>query len=105
MKMIYRRPLASEFLKHFTLTAFADAGCAFTGKSPADMGNPYNTQYLNTPNYTMSITSRRNPWILGAGYGVRSRILGYFVKYDKARGWQEGRWKRTMHYLSVGLDF
>ncbi len=105
MKMIYRRPLASEFLKHFTLTAFADAGCAFTGKSPADMGNPYNTQYLNTPNYTMSLTSRRNPWILGVGYGVRSRILGYFVKYDKARGWQEGRWERTMHYLSVGLDF
>jgi len=105
MKMIYRRPLASEFLKHFTLTAFADAGCAFTGKSPAYIENPYNTKYLNTPNYAMSITSRRNPWLLGVGYGVRSRILGYFVKYDRARGWQEGRWERTINYVSLGLDF
>lgn len=105
MKMLYKRPLASEFLKHFTLTAFADAGCAFTGKSPADNENPYNTKYLSTPNYTMSITSRRNPWLLGVGYGVRSRILGYFVRYDRARGLQEGRWERSMHYLSMGLDF
>jgi hypothetical protein len=42
---------------------------------------------------------------LGVGYGVRSRILGYFVKYDRARGWQEGRWERTINYVSLGLDF
>lgn len=105
MKLVYKRPLVSEFLKHFTLAAFADAGCAFTGKSPADIGNPYNTYYLNTPNYSMTITSRRNPWLLGIGYGVRSRILGYFVKYDRAWGWQEGRWETPMQYLSLGLDF
>jgi hypothetical protein len=105
MKMSYRRPLASEFLKHFTITAFADAGCAFTGNSPADAGNPYNTVYLNTPNYIMSITSRRNPWLVGLGYGVRSRVLGYFVKYDRATGWQEGRWNRPVQYISLGLDF
>lgn len=105
MKMLYRRPLASEFLKHFTLTAFADAGCAFTGNSPADAENPYNTIYVNTPNYTMSITSRRNPWLVGLGYGVRSRVLGYFIKYDRARGWQEGRWSLPIQYISLGLDF
>ena len=105
MKMIYQRPLSSEFLKHFTITAFADVGCAFTGKTPADVKNPYNTHYLNTPNYSMTITSRRNPWLLGIGYGVRSRILGYFVKYDRARGWQEGKWESPMQYLSLGLDF
>ena len=105
MKMIYRRPLNSEFLKHFTLSAFADAGCAFTGNSPADIANPYNTVYLNTPNYSISITSRRNPWIVGLGYGLRTRVLGYFVKYDRARGWQEGRWNKAMQYISLGLDF
>ena len=105
MKMIYRRPLNSEFLKHLTLTAFADAGCAFTGKSPADIANPYNTVYLNTPNYSMSITSTRNPWIVGLGYGLRTRVLGYLVKYDRARGWQERRWNKPIQYISLGLDF
>lgn len=105
LKTIYRRPLASEFLKHFTIIAFADAGCAFTGNSPANVNNPYNTKLLNTPNYTMTITSRRNPWLLGFGYGIRSRILGYFVKFDRAYGWKEGQWEIPMQYLSLGLDF
>lgn len=105
LKMIYKRPLTSEFLKHFTLTVFADAGCAFTGQTPADIANPYNTLYLNTPNYAMSITSRRNPWVVGTGYGIRSRILGYFVKFDRAWGWQERQWNKPMQYISLGLDF
>jgi hypothetical protein len=105
MKLFYQRPIASEFLKHLTITAFADAGCAFTGNTPADIANPYNTRYISTPNYTMSITSRRNPWLLGMGYGIRSRVLGYFVKYDRARGLLEGQWERPMHYISLGLDF
>lgn len=105
MKMIYKRPVSSEFIKHFTITAFLDAGCAFTGKSPADIANPYNTNYLTTPNYSMSITSRRNPWLLGAGYGIRSRVLGYFIKYDRAWGWQESQWNKPIQYISLGLDF
>jgi hypothetical protein len=105
MKMIYKRPVSSEFIKHFTITTFIDAGCAFTGKSPADIANPYNTNYLNTPNYSMSITSRRNPWLMGAGYGIRSRVLGYFIKYDRAWGWQESQWNKPIQYISLGLDF
>jgi len=105
MKMIYKRPVSSEFIKHFTLTAFLDAGCAFTGKSPADIANPYNTNYVTTPNYSMSITSRRNPWLMGAGYGIRSRVLGYFIKYDRAWGWQESQWNKPIQYISLGLDF
>jgi hypothetical protein len=105
MKMIYRKPLSAEFFKHFTITGFADLGCAFTGQTPADPTNPYNTVYLNTPNYNMSITSQRNPWLLGLGYGVRSRVLGYFVKYDRAWGFQENQWQSPINYFSLGLDF
>lgn len=99
------KPLTNEFLKNFTITAFADAGTAFTGKTPRDPSNPFNTIYLNNPNYSISVTSGRSPWLMSCGLGIRTRILGYFVKYDYARGYQEGRWQGYLGYFSLGLDF
>ncbi len=104
-KSIVKKPLSNEFLKNFTITAFADAGTAFTGNTPKDPSNPFNTIYLNYPNYSISVTSGRSPWLLGSGLGIRSRILGYFIKYDYAWGYREGRWQRAVGYLSLGLDF
>ncbi len=103
--MIRKKPLESEFMRNFTLIALCDVGTAFNGKSPADPQNPFNTVYLSTPNYSLSITSQRNPWVVGLGYGVRTRVLGYFIKYDHARGYLEKQWNSPMNYLSLGFDF
>lgn len=105
LQMLRKKPIQNEFFRNFTITFFADAGTAFIGKSPADPENPFNTVLLSTPNYSMSVTSRRNPWLFGTGAGVRTRVLGYFLKYDYARGLQEGRFKSPMNYISLGLDF
>jgi hypothetical protein len=88
-----------------TFTGFADAGTAFIGRSPSDPENPFNTVQFSTPNYDISITSQRNPYVLGLGYGVRTRFLGYFVKYDHAWGYIEKTWQKPMNYLSIGFDF
>lgn len=105
LQMLRRKPIQNEFFRNFTITLFTDAGTAFIGRSPADPNNPFNTVYLSTPNYTMSVTSRRNPWLLGTGAGVRTRVLGYFLKYDYAWGLQEGRFRTPVSYVSLGLDF
>ncbi|MBL7812589.1 MAG: PD40 domain-containing protein [Bacteroidetes bacterium] len=103
--MLRRRPLENEFLRQLMVTAFADAGTAFTGRNPADPENPFNTQYISSPNYDLSITSRRNPWVFGIGFGVRSRLLGYYVRYDRAWGYMENRWQNPLDYFALGLDF
>jgi hypothetical protein len=104
-KALVNKPLTNEFFKNFTITGFIDVGTAFTGSTPRDESNPFNTIYLNYPNYSISVTSGRSPWLMGSGLGLRSRILGYFVKFDYAWGYQEGRWQRSLGYLSLGLDF
>ncbi|MCC7296747.1 MAG: PD40 domain-containing protein [Bacteroidia bacterium] len=99
------KPVESEFFKNFTATCFADYGTAFIGKSPADPNNPFNTIYQNTPNYDLSITSQRNPYALGVGFGLRTRFLGYFIKYDHAWGYLERQWLTPINYFSLGFDF
>lgn len=105
IQMLVNRSLASEFFKNFTITGFGDLGTAFIGNSPGDPNNPFNTVYKYSPNYDISITSQRNPWALGVGYGVRTRFLGYFVKFDHAWGYLENQWFSPLTYFSLGFDF
>lgn len=105
IKMLRRLPMNNEFMRNLTFIAFSDAATAFTGKTPADVSNPFNTVFINSPNYRMSVTSRRNPWIYSFGAGVRTRILGYFLKYDYAVGFSDGRRLIPTGQLSLGLDF
>lgn len=105
LQTIVTKPMESEFLRNFTVTGFADMGTAFIGKSPSDPANPFNTVGYSTPNYDITVTSRRNPYVLGTGYGIRTRIMGYFVKFDRAWGFMENRWQKPMYYISLGFDF
>ena len=105
VKMFRKLPINNEFFRNFTITGFADAGTAFTGNTPADVSNPFNTIFVSSPNYQLSVTARRNPWIAGIGFGMRTRILGYFVKYDYAWGYSENGRMPGMGYFSLGLDF
>lgn len=102
---LVKRPLESEFLKHFTVNVFVDAGTAFIGRSTSDPNNLFNTIYYSTPNYDISITSSRNPFVMGLGYGVRTRFLGYFVKFDRGYGKVENTWQTPVNYISLGFDF
>lgn len=105
VQLLVRRPINSEFFKNFTFSGFTDLGTAFIGKSPANADNPFNTVYINSPNYDISITSQRNPMALGLGYGIRSRFLGYFIKFDRAWGYLENKWSKPISYFSLGFDF
>jgi hypothetical protein len=46
------------------------------------------------------------PGIIGTGFGARFALLGYFVKFDTAWGFDSGTWsKRPVYYLGFGYDF
>ena len=105
VQTLVSRPLESEFFKNFTVTGFVDCGTAFVGIKPSDPANPFNTVYVSTPNYDLSVTSSRSPLAIGVGFGVRTRFLGYFLKFDRAKGYLENTWHKPMNYLSLGFDF
>lgn len=103
---LYQKPIRYDIIKSFMLVGFADFGSAWTGSNPYSPGNPYNTLYYYSPNYTLAVTANRNPFIYSYGVGARIRIAGYYIKYDLGRGFGQsvnsGSW---LGHLSLGLDF
>lgn len=100
-----QKPIKQEWIRSFMLIAFADVGAAWLGNNPYSPGNAYNTTFYSFPNYDLTVSSQKNPFVLGTGVGARIKIDSYYIKYDRAYGLKEGVWGRTVHHFSLGLDF
>lgn len=104
-KYIMNRPLKSDFLTNFQIIAFGDIGTAWTGKSPYSEDNFLNTQIIQTGNLTVKIKNSKEPIVGGYGLGLRTRILGYFIRVDYAWGVEDGQTLKPLLYVSLSLDF
>ena len=106
-RYLMNRPLKSDFLNNFQIIGFTDVGTAWTGKSPYSDNNSLNTQTFSAPGnpVTVVVQTKQEPIVVGYGWGLRSRILGYFIRLDWAHGWDDGTIGKTVFYLSIALDF
>lgn len=102
LQYLHKGLMHSEFSKSLILFVFNDVGTAFFGPSPQAEGNPFNTQYFNTPNYNLSVTSKRNPYLGAVGMGVQAKLLGYHWRLERAWGYQERKVQSPMWHLSMG---
>lgn len=107
IKYFARKPIRSDFAQNFQLIVFGDVGTAWTGYSPLEEKNSFNTRIIGTNKtpYLITLTTQHDPLIGGYGWGMRSRIFGYFVRLDRAWGVQDGIVLKPMTYISLGLDF
>lgn len=101
----FNKPLKSDFLQNFQIIGFGDVGSAWTGLTPYSEENTFNINTIKTGNLTIDIQNNRNPVVYGYGFGLRSRILGYFVRVDWAWGVDDGMILDSVFYLSLALDF
>ena len=53
----------------------------------------------------MTIQREQEPLVGGYGWGMRGKLLGYFVRADWAWGVDDGEIKPRIFYLSLALDF
>ncbi len=97
-------PIKYDFIKHFQLVGFADIGTAWTGPNPLSPENYFNTQIINDIPVTIKIENLREPIIGAVGFGVRSKIWGYFVKADYGWGIENFELQKPRLILSLGLD-
>ena len=106
-KYFYRRPIRADFIENFQLMTFVDGGTAWTGTSPYQDTNSLNTTVIGNAQTPLIITLniQHNPLIGGYGWGVRTRLFGYFVRIDRAWGVQDGVILAPITYLSFSLDF
>ena len=106
-KYFFKRPIRSDFIQNFQIIGFGDLGTAWTGDSPYAENNSLNTTVVGSSITPLIITlkTQHNPLVGGYGWGVRSRVFGYFIRIDRAWGVQDGIILKPLWYLSLSLDF
>lgn len=97
-------PIKSDILRHFQLLVFGDIGTAWTGPHPFSSENYFNTQIINDKPITISVENLREPIIGGIGFGMRSKIWGYFVRFDLAWGIEDLEIQKPLPYFSLTKD-
>ena len=101
----YTRPINNDFLRCFQLIGFFDVGSAWSGISPFDKNNAYLDNHYDYNSILIIIKNDNYPIVAGYGFGVRTKFLGYFLRFDWAWGIDDNVILPRMYYLSLGLDF
>lgn len=100
------QPLRSEFLNNFQVVPFFDIGSAWVGSNPYSENNTFNQKIYDQGPIRVKVINVRDPIVAGFGGGLRSKLFGYFVRWDMAWGIQDGEVaKKPIHYVSLSLDF
>jgi outer membrane protein assembly factor BamA len=93
-------------LNDFQLIGFFDAGSAWSGYLPGNNEeNAYNKYELRRGSITMIIDVARPSVVAGYGFGLRTSILGYFLRFDWAWGIEGHVVLPKVFYFSLGMDF
>ena len=99
------KPIRSDFIRNFQVIGFGDIGTAWTGLSPYSKNNALFRRDYNGNPISITVTKTVEPIVGGFGFGLRSRVLGYFLRADWAWGVDDGEIQDRIFYFSLGLDF
>jgi hypothetical protein len=104
-RYLINQPIKSDFINNFQIIGFGDVGTAWNGVSPYSEDNTLNTEIIYSNPFIITLKNQKEPIIGGYGFGLRSRLLGYFVRADWAWGVEDGVVMPRVFYLSLSLDF
>jgi hypothetical protein len=106
---LFNKPVNNAFLRNFQVVQFFDLGTAWNGKYNA-LKRPeqiYNAD-PNVTNNSFQVLVKAGgigPFAGGYGFGARSTLLGYFLRFDA--GWQMNTFfgGKPVLNVSMGVDF
>jgi len=101
----FNRTLNNSFLNNFQIVQFIDLGTAWNG-AYSGLKRPVIT-YADpqTPVQVRVKAGGIGPFAGGYGFGARSTLLGYFIKFDAAWPMNVFFKGKPVMYLALGLDF
>ncbi len=104
-RMFFNTPATSEMLYNFQVVGFWDVGSAWCGAGPFSSCNAYNSYDVYNPPVRLIVDLERPPIVHGVGFGLRTKLLGYFVRFDFAWGIENTYVHPMQFYLSLAYDF
>lgn len=104
---LFNKPINNAFLRNFELIQFIDLGTAWAGplKNISRPSSHYQTDDTSVPVDVILKAGGIGPFAGGYGFGVRSMLLGYFLRLDA--GWQMNAFfsGKPMLEFAMGVDF
>src|SRR5688572_14871502 len=102
---LFNKPINNAFLRNFQVVQFFDLGTAWNGAYDKIERPSVLYSIPGNPVVVKIKAGGIGPFAGGYGFGVRSTLLGYFLRLDTA--WEmNGVFKgKPMWYFAMGLDF
>lgn len=100
-------PISSNFLRNMQFIAFYDVGTSWSGKPPFSSENSVSYQKIGgypSP-FEIEIKNYLNPWLYSYGVGMRTVILGYYMKFDLAWPVENYEVLDPKFHFTLGFDF
>ena len=95
----------NSMLRNFQFLAFIDAAYVWDGFLP-DFTNESNLDFhAENPVVKIDLQYSRSPLIAGTGFGLRTSLFGYFIRFDYAWKLETSGLKQPKYSFSLGLDF
>jgi Tol biopolymer transport system component len=98
-------PISSNFLRNMQFIAFYDIGTAWSGKPPFSSGNSVSYEEINNGPFNIKIKNYLNPWLYSYGVGMRTVMLGYYMKFDVAWPVENYDVAKPRLHVTLGFDF
>ncbi|MCU0367854.1 MAG: translocation protein TolB, partial [Cyclobacteriaceae bacterium] len=102
-------PIASNFFRNLQFTAFYDVGTSWTGPLPFNAQNSVRKRIvpenLSGSPFRIEIDEYLNPWLYSYGFGMRTMMLGYYMKFDLAWPVENYTVKDPRIFVTLGFDF
>jgi len=102
-------PITSNFFRNLQFTAFYDIGTSWTGELPFNTKTSVRKRVVpevqsGSP-FRIEINEYLNPWLYSYGVGLRTMMLGYYIKFDLAWPVENYTVKDPRLSVSLGFDF
>jgi hypothetical protein len=103
---LLNKPINNAFLRNFQVIQFFDLGTAWNGKYNGLKRPQQSYESDQYPGLTVLVKAGGiGPFAGGYGFGVRSTLLGYFLRFDA--GWEMNTFfqHKPVLNVSMGVDF
>jgi hypothetical protein len=98
-------PISSNFFRNMQFIAFYDMGTSWSGEPPFNSQNSVSYKVIKGGPFEAQLKNYLNPWLYSYGVGMRSVMLGYYLKFDVAWPVENYKVGDARLFVTLGFDF
>lgn len=105
IRALSNEPITSNFFRNMQIIGFYDIGTSWSGKPPFTSGTSVSFNVIEQNPFKARINNYLNPWLYSYGVGLRTVMLGYYMKFDLAWPVENFEVQDPRFLFTLGFDF